>query len=54
MQINSFLWKMFILCSQIKESEIGRKCVTHGEDKNAYKILVEIPEEKRQLGRTWR
>jgi hypothetical protein len=29
-------------------------CRTHGEMRNAFKILVENPEEKRQLGRSRR
>jgi hypothetical protein len=35
---------------QVKESEIGTACSTHGE-KNAYRILVGTPEGSRPLGR---
>jgi hypothetical protein len=31
--------------------EMGRACSTHGETRNAYRILVGKPEEKRPLGR---
>jgi hypothetical protein len=30
---------------------MGRACSTHGEKRNAYRILVRKPEEKRRLGR---
>jgi hypothetical protein len=30
---------------------MGRKCITHGEKKTAYRILVGKPEGKRPLGR---
>jgi hypothetical protein len=30
---------------------MGRVCRTHGEKRNAYRILVENPEGKRPLGR---
>jgi hypothetical protein len=30
---------------------MGRACSTHGEKRNAYRLLVERPEEKRPLGR---
>jgi hypothetical protein len=30
---------------------MGRACSTNGEKRNAYRILVEIPEGKRPLGR---
>jgi hypothetical protein len=36
---------------QIKEDEMGRACSTHGEKRNAYRILVGKPEEKISLGR---
>jgi hypothetical protein len=38
----------------VKEDEMGRTHSTNGEKKNAYRILVENPEEKRPLGRTKR
>jgi hypothetical protein len=31
--------------------EMGRACSTNGENRNAYRILVGKPEEKRPLGR---
>jgi hypothetical protein len=36
---------------QVKEDEMGRECSTHGEKKNAYKILVGKSKGKRPLGR---
>jgi hypothetical protein len=30
---------------------VGRACSTNGKKRNAYRILVEIPEGKRPLGR---
>jgi hypothetical protein len=33
---------------------MGRECSLNGEKKNAYRILVEKPEEKRPLGRPGR
>jgi hypothetical protein len=33
---------------------MGRACSTNGEKRNAYRILVGNPEEKRPLGRTRR
>jgi hypothetical protein len=30
---------------------MGKACITHGEKRNAYRVLVEKPEGKRQLGR---
>jgi hypothetical protein len=38
----------------MKEDEMGRACSTNGERRNAYRILVGKPEEKRPLGRTRR
>jgi hypothetical protein len=35
----------------IKENEMGRECSTHRQNRNANKLLVLKPEEKRQLGR---
>jgi hypothetical protein len=35
----------------VKEDEMGRPCSTHGEKRNAYRILVGKPERKRPLGR---
>jgi hypothetical protein len=32
-------------------NEMGRACSTHGEKRNAYRVLVGKPEEKRPLGR---
>jgi hypothetical protein len=40
-----------LLGDQIKEGEMGGTCNTHGDVRNAYKILVGEPEEKRLLGR---
>jgi hypothetical protein len=40
--------------SQVKEDEMGRKCSTNGEKRNANMILVGNPEGKRSLGRTRR
>jgi hypothetical protein len=34
----------------VKEDEIDRTCSTHGEKRNAYRILVGRPEGKRPLG----
>jgi hypothetical protein len=33
---------------------MGRECSTHGEKRNAYRILVGKPEGKRPLGRSGR
>jgi hypothetical protein len=33
----------------VKDGEIGRACSTHGEKKNAYRVLVGKPEERRLL-----
>jgi hypothetical protein len=41
---------------QVKEDEMGRICSMHGEKRNAYMILVGMPEGKKRLGRprsTW-
>jgi hypothetical protein len=35
----------------VKEDEMGRACSTHGEKRNAYRILVGNPDGKRPLGR---
>jgi hypothetical protein len=35
----------------VKEDEMGRACSTNGEKRNAYRILLGIPERKRPLGR---
>jgi hypothetical protein len=35
---------------QVEENEIGRNCNTHGEEKNAYRVLVGYPEGNRPLG----
>jgi hypothetical protein len=37
---------------KVKEDEIGGKCSTNGEKRNAYRILVGRSEGKRQLGRS--
>jgi hypothetical protein len=37
---------------QIKEGEIGRACSTHGQMRNAFKILVGKPDGRRPLGRS--
>jgi hypothetical protein len=37
--------------NQVKEDTMGRACSTHGEMRNAYRILVEEPEGKKPLGR---
>jgi hypothetical protein len=34
------------------EDEMGCTCCTHGEKRNACRILVEKPEDKRPLGRS--
>jgi hypothetical protein len=39
------------LNNQVKEYEMGRACSTKGEKRNAYRILVGKPEEKKTLGR---
>jgi hypothetical protein len=36
---------------QVKVDAMGRACSTNGEKRNAYRILVGRPEEKRPLGR---
>jgi hypothetical protein len=36
---------------QVKKDEMGRACSTNGAKRNAYRILVGKPEEKRSLGR---
>jgi hypothetical protein len=36
---------------RVKEDEMGRACSTNGASRNAYRILVRKPEEKRPLGR---
>jgi hypothetical protein len=39
-------------CSDhVKEDEMIRACGMHGEKRNAYRILVDKPKRKRQLGR---
>jgi hypothetical protein len=49
--------RSFITCilakqnDQVKKDEMGRVCTTNGEKRNAYRILVRKPEEKRPLGR---
>jgi hypothetical protein len=35
---------------QVKEDEMGKACSTNGKKRNAYRILVEMLEEKRPLG----
>jgi hypothetical protein len=42
---------LFLVPYQVKEDEMGRECSTNGENTNAYKILVGMPEGKRALGR---
>lgn len=42
--------RIFLRC-QIREDEIGGLCITHGDMKNAYKILVRNPKKKRIFGR---
>jgi hypothetical protein len=39
------------LNDQVKEDEMSRACSTNGEKRNAYRILVGMPEGKRPLGR---
>jgi hypothetical protein len=49
----------FVICivrqynsnDQIEEDEMGGACVTNGEKRNAYRLLVGKPEGKRPLGR---
>jgi hypothetical protein len=36
---------------QVQEDEMGRACRTHGDNRNAYRILVGKPEGKIPLGR---
>jgi hypothetical protein len=36
---------------QIKKDEMGAACSSHGEIRNAYKIVVVYPEGKRPIGR---
>jgi hypothetical protein len=45
------LFSKHILNDQIKEDEIGRACSTHGEKRNACRILVGKPDGKRPLER---
>jgi hypothetical protein len=40
-----------VLYALPKENEMGRACSTNGEKRNAYRILVGMPEGKRPLGR---
>jgi hypothetical protein len=50
-----FKWRL-IKYDQIKENEMGVACSTHGETRNAYKILVGKSEGKRPLEKltsTW-
>jgi hypothetical protein len=35
----------------VNEDEMGRVCITNGEEGNAYRILLGKPEGKRPLGR---
>jgi hypothetical protein len=51
--------RSFITCTlrqvylndQVKEDEMDGVCSTHGEKRNAYRILVGKPERKRPLGK---
>jgi hypothetical protein len=36
---------------QVKEDEMGRTCSTHGDKRNAYRVVVRKPEGKRPQGR---
>jgi hypothetical protein len=47
--INIYLIPIFI--PFVKKDEMGRVCSTNGEKRNAYRILVGMPEGKRTLGR---
>jgi hypothetical protein len=44
-------WNVRRMHRAVKEDEMDRVCSTNGEKRNAYKILVGKPEEKRPLGR---
>jgi hypothetical protein len=37
---------------EVREDEMDRACSTNGEKRNAYRIFVGKPEEKRSLGRS--
>jgi hypothetical protein len=37
--------------NRVKEGEMGKACSTHGDNRNAYRVLVGRPEGKRPLGR---
>jgi hypothetical protein len=39
------------LNDQVKKDEMDRACSTNGKKRNAYRILVGKPEDKRSLGR---
>jgi hypothetical protein len=39
------------LGDQIKKTDMGGECSTHGESRGAYRVLVEKPEGRRPLGR---
>jgi hypothetical protein len=45
-----FAYLLFITCGVFK-NEMGRVCSTNGEKRNAYRILVGMPEGKRPLGK---
>jgi hypothetical protein len=42
---------MRITCGHVKDDEMGRACSTHGDNMNAYRILVGKPKGKRLLER---
>jgi len=40
-----------MFCDQVKEDEVDGACSTHMQVRNAYNILADKPEGKRQRGR---
>jgi hypothetical protein len=48
----SLLHNQYSSNDQVKKDEMGRACITHGDKKNAYGMLVGKLEGKRPLGRT--
>jgi hypothetical protein len=51
--MRSFIIVLFTKCNQnhLVMDEMSRACSTHGEKRNAYRVLVGKPEGKRPLGR---
>jgi hypothetical protein len=48
-EVRILLFVKYNLNDRVKGDEMGRKCNTHGEKRNACRILVGKPEGKRQL-----